>query len=475
MTDLTPLFAPETIAVVGASSSGDNVANRVLRNLANHGFKGRVVAIHPRLTELNGTPACPSLAAAPFPIDYAFVAVAAEQTPHLLEGAEGKVKFMQVISSGFAETGRSDLQADLVASCKRAGTRLIGPNCLGLHLPAKGLTYVSNLPSLPAGPIAVVSQSGGLSVDIIRRGQVRGIGFRSVISIGNSADLSPSEIAEYLLSDPGTQAIGLYLEDVADGRRFFDALRRGAGAKPVVILKGGATEAGQRAAASHTGALAGEARLWSALARQTGAIMVETVDELIDTLLALQYLHPRRGAVTRRVALFGNGGGTSVVASDAFSRAGFQVPALSSESVDRLRGLGLPPGSSFTNPVDVPGGALRVDAGRVSEHILEAIYLDQSIDAVVVHLNMPVLLGYRDPAILPNLIRGALAAQARHRGRGHIALVLRSDGDLDSEQRRHAFRQEAIALGVPVFDELPVAARALAGIAWHEHFLHRRN
>ena len=468
--DFAPLFTPRSIAVIGASATGGGVPSHFLRNLRATGFPGRVYAVHPSAETVEGWPAFPTIADLPEPVDYAYVAVAAARTPDLLRAAAGRIRFAQVISSGFSETGEAALEADLVAACREGGMRLIGPNCLGLHSPAGRVSFMDRVQMQPGG-VGVLSQSGGLGADILRRGQMRGLRFSALVTLGNCADLGPADLLPHLLDDPTTRVIGLYLEDVRDGRRFFETLRAARARKPVVILKGGRTEAGQRASASHTGALAQDDRLWQALCRQTGAVMVDTLDRFLNALVAFQCLAPLgAGRVTRDVVLFGNGGGTSVLATDAFSRAGFAISALEGETAARLDALRLPPGSSLGNPIDTPAGALRQRSGELGGLILAAVADAPGIDAIVMHLNMPVILSYSDPEILPNLIKGALDLQTGGRARLHFVLVLRSDGELDIEAERHRYRAAALALGVPVFDELVDAAAALACVAEYERF-----
>lgn len=470
--DFSRLFQPRAIAVVGASSASGGVANNFLRNVRATGYGGKVYPVHPTAESVEGWPAFRSLAALPEPVDYAYVAVAAERALGIFEGAHGCVRFVQVISSGFAEAGRPELQEGLVAACRAAGARLLGPNCLGLHSPAARLSFVGRMP-MDVGTVGVLSQSGGLGVDILRRGQVRGLRFRGLVTLGNSADLNACDFLAHFLSDPETRVIGLYLETMRDGRRFFDILRTARGMKPVVILKGGRTEAGQRASSSHTGALAQDDRLWTALVRQTGSVLVDTLDGFIDALLIFQQVAPRVEPSTRRVILFGNGGGTSVLASDAFSRAGFEVRPLGHASAEMLKALRLPPGSSIDNPIDTPAGTLRQDEGALGARILEALYAEPSTAAIVMHLNMTVILAYSNPNLLPNLVQGALKLHPNSAGAARFVLVLRSDGELDIEYERQRYRAMALALGIPVFDELAQAAGALRALVEHESFLTR--
>lgn len=468
-TDFGPLFAPQSIAVIGASASGGGLANNFLRNLRTQGFPGRVYAVHPSAASVEGWPAFSSIEALPEPIDYAYVSVAAARTPELLRAGAGRIRFAQVIASGFAEADEAALEADLVAACREGNVRLIGPNCLGLYSSRGRVSFMSGVQMEPGG-VSVLSQSGGLGADILRRGHMRGLRLNSLLTLGNSIDLGPADLLQHLLDDLGTEVIGLYLEDVKDGRRFFEALRAAGAKKPVVILNGGRTAAGRRASASHTGALVQDNRLWQAVARQTGAVLVDTLDHFLDALLAFQILLPRIERPTANVVLFGNGGGTSVLASDAFSRAGFAIPVLGDRALDQLRALQLPPGSSIGNPIDTPAGTLRQEGGALGGRILAAIGADSSIDAIVMHLNMPVILAYANPEILPNLIKGALDVRAKGTTRLHFLLVLRSDGELEIEAEKQRYRAAALALGVPVFNELVDAADALACLAAHERF-----
>lgn len=464
------LFMPRAVAVVGASATADTVANRFLRNLRALDFPGEVFVVHPKAESIEGYTAYPALSALPQPVDYAYISVAAERTPDLFAGAHGKVAFAQVISSGFGEVGNQGLQDRLVQACHDVGTRLLGPNCIGTHSVAGRISFHAKPVGFLPGSVGVISQSGGLSTDVLTRGRMRGLRFHSVVSVGNSADIGPVDLLEHMLATPEISVIGLYLEDIVEGRAFFDALRRAEGRKPVVILKGGRTSAGQRASMSHTGALMGDDRIWEALSRQTGAVLVDNLDRFVNALLVFQSARPRTDRPTRNVALFGNGGGTSVLAADAFSRAGFDVPALAPLAIAALEALQLPPGTSIANPIDAPGTTLRQESGRIGVDILKAVLQDPAIDLIVTHINMSVMLGYRDPEIVPNLVRGAVELKRAIAHPAHFALVLRSGGEAEVEQSRAQLRELAQDLGIAVFDELEDTANAFAAMAAHERF-----
>ena len=290
-----------------------------------------------------------------------------------------------------------------------------------------------------------------------------------MVTVGNCADLGVADILEFFLADVMTQIVGLYLEQARDGRRLFKLMRAARAVKPMVLLRGGRTPQGQRAALSHTGALASEDRIWAAMGRQTGTVVVDTLDQFIDSLLTFQLVTPR-AQPTRRVALFGNGGGTSVLATDCFAQHGFEVAPFGEATLKPVRGLDLPAGSSVANPIDIPANILRRDGGQAAAVILDAIHAGGEVDAVIMHINMPVVLIYRDADILGDLIEAALAAEQRHPGAAHLMLVLRSDGEPDIEARKQAYRERAQAVGIPVFNELHDAAVALAGLRTVEQY-----
>ncbi len=468
--EFTPLFAPKTVAVVGASTKGNALPNVFIRRIREFGFSGDIYPIHPAAAEIDGLTAYKSLADTPKPVDYAYIAVSAAQIPAMLAAANGHVRFAQVVSSGFAEVDEGrELQDALAAAARAGGMRLLGPNCLGIYTPRGRVTFTEIGPK-ETGPVGIVSQSGGLGTDIIRRGLSRGLKFSGLVTVGNCADVTPADLLEFYIADPQTKVIGMYIETARDGRRLFDILRHAQAVKPVVILKGGRTQQGLAAAASHTGSLAGDDRVWVALARQTGCLLVDTLDQFIDTLLVFQTLTPRPQRATQKVVLFGNGGGTSVLATDCYARIGLDVTPFENNTIAALAELKLPPGTSITNPVDCPVGTLQQDDGRVAEKILDIIYAQGNPEALVMHLNLSAFVGRTKPEVLDNLAAAAMRVQENHPGKAHFILVLRSDGEPALEARKREFRDKAVALGVPVYDEMVNAGHALAALAAFERF-----
>lgn len=471
-----PIFHPQVVAVVGASAFGVTPGNEFIRHSRALGFRGRLVPIHPSAATVEGLPAVKSFAEVGTTVDLAYIAVGAAQVPGVVRSAAGHVRFAQVMSSGFGEVAEGKaLEAEVVAAARAGGMRVIGPNCLGVYSPRAGLSFIGGASPEP-GTVGIVTQSGGLGVDILLRGKSRGLRYSGLLTLGNSADLDPSECVDYFLADADTRVIGLYAEDIKNGRAFFRSLRAARGAKPVVVLLGGQTSQGRNAAASHTGSLASGAEIWRGLSRQTGVAMVKTLDEFLDALLAFQTLVPRRARPTRRCVLFGNGGGTSVLAADAFGRNGLEVAPMPQPAVDALAALKLPPGTSIVNPIDAPAYTLRQEDGRIAERILEIVIEHAAPEAIVMHINLPVFIASADQRadFLRNLVDAALRVQERHPGRSHLALVLRSDGAEPSEARRRDFRGEAIARGIPVYDEMSNAADAMAAVAHYERYLAAR-
>jgi hypothetical protein len=307
-------------------------------------------------------------------------------------------------------------------------------------------------------------------MDILRRGQALGLRFSGLVTVGNSADLGPSDLLEFYLADPATRVIGMYVEDVKDGARFQRLLRANRGRKPVVLLAGGITAQGQAAAASHTGAMAGSPQAWRALARQSGALLTDTLDTFLAMLGMCLWLRPGGPMPDAGVTLFGNGGGASVLATDTLERAGLHLARPDATASAAFDAITLPPGASLANPIDLPASVLRQEDGRVTARILDVNERLVAPWATVVHLNLPVILGYQHvPDFLPNLLDAVFGDPDAATG-GHRLLVLRSDRSAEADAWRRTFRAEAAAREVPSFDEIPEAIAALAAYQDYECF-----
>jgi len=472
LANFAPLFNPSSIAVVGASATRKSLGNQFLSRLRAYGYAGKIFAVHPTADTVDGVPAIRSLGAAGEVIDYAYVAVPPDEVAPTLRGGSGRVRFAQIITSGFGESGDGEhREQDLVAAIEESGIRVLGPNCLGTHSPRGHLTYLAGA-SPTQGSCGIVCQSGGLSIDIVQRGQLIGLNFSGVVTLGNSIDLSPPDMLEFFLHDAQTKVVGVYVEGMREGRRFFELLRSAGSAKPVVILVGGRTQQGQRAARSHTGALATDLKMWQALAASTGSVLSPTLDAFLAALVAFSYLQPHADASRSNIVLLGNGGGASVLAADYFAECGLRIDALPVSAGQSLLDMKLPPGSSVSNPIDIPAGNLIAGNGRVMAQVIDTVLSESEASALVVHLNLEPILSLAsaegDP--LGDLTQTMLEVLDGHQSQLHCLLVLRTTGEPEMEARRRTEAQRANLGGVPVFDSLEGAAIGLAAIHGLERF-----
>src|SRR3990170_835644 len=285
--DIASILRPRSVAVAGASSNPDSPGHDYLRCLVEFGFAGDIYPVHPREREILGLRVYPDLRAIPGEVEFVISCIPAEGVPELLDAcAEKGVRAVQLFTGRFSETGREDaaeLEREVLRRARAAGVRLIGPNCMGLHDPAWGLSFRPDLPRR-AGNAAFISQSGNNTTEVLLHSDVRGVGYRVAVSYGNAIDIDESDLLTYLAQEPEVTVVGAYIEGVRDGRRFLDALRTVVEAKPVIVFKGGRTSAGALSALSHTASLAGSREVWRGALRQAGAIQVNTQEELIDML-----------------------------------------------------------------------------------------------------------------------------------------------------------------------------------------------
>ncbi len=388
---LERVFNPSTVAVIG-SRRADNYM--WLRNVSD--FKGKLYSVQVDPNDITGIeemgiPNYKSLMEIPGPVDYALIAVPRRVVPFILKDVIAKgVKAAHMFTSGFAEAGEegAEAQRQLTKTVRDAGLVLLGPNCMGLYNPEAGLRTGPDQEVGKSGSVAIVSQSGAHHNNLVQAIQSGGVGVRKGISFGNAIVLDSPDLLEYFDNDPNTKIIMAYIEGPKDGRRLFETLRKVAQHKPVVLWKGGQTEAGQRSAASHTGSLAGSSEVWRAVARQTGAILVGSIEEAVDMVKALYYLPPALGD---RIGIIGGSGGQSVSMSDDFSKAALRVPVLSQPTLQGMSTVFQLVGASYYNPVDI--GIIN---RKNMETIVDLLVTDPNIDAVAVMLAAPN--GRRSPA-----------------------------------------------------------------------------
>jgi acyl-CoA synthetase (NDP forming) len=459
-TDFTRLFAPRAVAVAGASTTRSTFGNRALAAYRAAGWSQGLYALHPEAPEVDGVPAHADLASIDEPVDYLLVAVPAARCADVIRATAGHVPFVQVVSGGFDEVGDDGvaLGRTLVDAARDVKARVVGPNCIGVYSATGRQTFQLHSSHDP-GSVSVVSQSGGLAGDLIVAGAARGIRYSKVLSVGNAIDVTPAEVVEWLLDDPETSVIGLYLEGAQHAGPLVDVLKRARGRTPVVLLVGGRSDAGARAVASHTGALAGEARVWDAIATSTGVARVDTLEQLLGALAYHQRWPAAPGDPTSdAVLIVGVGGGASVLATDACSRAGLTITPTTEPVRTMLRELGLGAGTSVDNPLEIPfGPAAPIDALRtVIEPVLDA----QQYGDLLVHVNTAAYYSYGTDGVAPLLEQLTDFARAQF-GSTRLAVVLRNL-DVVPATDLDVLLAATSALGVVAFRTLDDAATAIA-------------
>ncbi|WP_022949746.1 acetate--CoA ligase family protein [Methylohalobius crimeensis] len=348
------LFEPAGVAVFGASAQRLKAGNVLLANLTapEAGFKGRVIAVHPTAQAIAGVGAVRSLAESGCDADLALIATPPATVPGILaDCAKAGIRVAVVVSGGFAEAdeGGQRLQAAVLESARSHGIRLIGPNCFGAVNTGVGLNASIGIGLPRRGGISLVTQSGAYGMAAFARSEATGCGFAKIVSVGNKLDIDETDVLAYLANDDDTRVIAMLLESFSDGRRFFELARTVTPIKPVVVLKTGRGRAAQRAASSHTAALADDWRVAEAALRQAGVRVVYDGETLIDVAEALDRSGP---AADRRVGVITNSGGVGVELVDLLEREGFEVPALTEPTREALLPF-LPPLASAANPIDV--------------------------------------------------------------------------------------------------------------------------
>ena len=370
------------------------------------GWTDGLYAVHPTAAAVDDVPAVNSVADIPGGLDYLLVAVPAPRVPALVaEAAAAGTGFVHVITGGFGEMGAegAQLQAELAQAVHDSDTRLIGPNCLGVFAPGGRQTFTLN-PPREQGTISVISQSGGLSGDLVTVGTHRGLRFSKLASVGNAIDVSVGELVRWLVQDPQTAVIGLYRRAPGTVSRSCRRCGRLDGHKPLVILRGGSSEQGSTAVASHTGSMTGGPAVWAAAAAATGVTMVDTLDDL---LACLHYLDNHRQMSPAQhadgVLVVGAGGGASVLATDACDRAGLTLVPLREDLRERLRAMGHGAGTSVANPIELP-------IGPASGRTLLTDVLDKILDGdgqpyrdVLIHVNVAAYYSYGTGGLRPLL------------------------------------------------------------------------
>jgi acetyltransferase len=380
---LERLFAPRSVAVVGASARHTSTGRAVLENLLNSGFPGAVHLVNPRYDAIAGVRAVKSYDDLPEAPDVVAIAVPPAAVPDTVAAAARKGTAAGIIITAGLGRGPGSLAEACEKNARAAGMRLVGPNCLGVLVPGARFNASFAAAAPPAGDLALISQSGAIAAGLVQWAAGRGVGFSAIVSIGDSLDVDFADLLDHFALDRGTRAILLYVESIRDARKFMSAARAAASAKPVLVIKSGRHAQGAKAAMTHTGALAGSDAVYDAAFRRAGLLRVFDLDELFAAAETLARLSPASG---KRLAILTNGGGVGVLAVDRLIDRGGELAAISPDTMKTLDAA-LPPIWSHANPADIAG-----DAGADRYAVaLEALLDDNANDAVLV-MNVPTAL-----------------------------------------------------------------------------------
>ena len=462
--DLEFLFHPDSIALVGITTAKTwHWTLTFLEGLLEIGFDGPLYLVNPKGGELRGHKIYASLKDIPGNIDYVIGLVNAQIAPQIVEEcAEKGVKAIHFCTAGFSETGDEDrvkLESQLTKAARRKGIRIVGPNCMGIYCPQSRLSFSPAFPT-ESGPVGVISQSGGNSIYLVRQASMRGVRFSKVISYGNACDINESDLLEHLANDADTKIIALYIEGIKDGRRFRRALEEATRVKTVILLKGGATEGGARAAAGHTAALSGSRTTWDALCKQLGIISVSSIEEMIDVLVTLLFLPVPSG---RNVVLLGAGGGASVLIADEFESRGLRILPLPPEIVAQIREFTPIAGNILRNPVDYSQAMMNLEGVIKTFAILSRW---EGADFIVTFIRTGQFTTYRTAEEHVDMLMSRFSVKQGQLPKPVAMVIEPSIIPQEAEAILTAIRN-SISIGLPVYYSFAAAANAISLVLNH--------
>jgi acyl-CoA synthetase (NDP forming) len=469
--DFAKAFHPASIAVVGVSDTktrrlrGPYGGFTTLCNLLDIGFEGRIYPINPNTSEILGLKAYPSVSAVPEKVDLVIVAVPARHVPGVLKDCvEAKALNVHVMSSGFGETGQEEgqkLQEEVLRVALKGGVRLIGPNCMGLQVPSAKVSTFEIRPQFN-GPVALVSQSGSVVSVTMRSAPPAGIGFSKAISCGNSLILDITDYVEYLARDAETGIIGLYIEGVKDGKRLLQIVRKVNPSKPVIIWKVGLSDSSARAALSHSGMLGGERHAWDSFFKQTGAVRVRSIEELSDSIMTFLHMKPIKG---KSAAVLTAGGGVTVAAGDICAEGGINPPALAPETREKLLKVVSLVNQGVANPLDIPDSLAQ--PGLIGQ-MLPILASDPGIDFLILDC---VSLALKYPVLADKFADSICEFVKENRSKKPLVVSLNTLWGNLSEAEKGPWVQRLLQAGIPVYDSLGRACRAISGfVDYHTRF-----
>lgn len=383
---LKVLLEPRSVAVIGASSNVDKIGYKILKNIVDAGFEGNIYPVNPRGGEILGLRAYPSVLDVPGEVEVVIVVIPARFVASVIEECvRKKVKSAIIISSGFRDVGPkgAELEKEILEIAREGGLRVIGPNCQGVCNPILG--FCATWPMISdVGDVAVISQSGSIALEVPNFLAKNQLGYSKTIALGNKSDVDEADLISMLAEDMQTNVITLYTEGMRDGRRFMDAIKRASRHKPVLVLKGGKSEAGKRAVLAHTGSLAGSNKVFEAAVRQSGGLCMKNLEELCDAAKAFSTMPTPKG---NRLIVITSSGGAGILSSDACESAGLVLTKLSESTQERLHEI-LPDWCVIGNPLDLTGNAL--NNVHLYKDALDIVLEDDSVDMVLVIFGDPI-------------------------------------------------------------------------------------
>ncbi|MGC8910109.1 MAG: acetate--CoA ligase family protein [Fervidicoccaceae archaeon] len=451
------LFKPRTIAVVGASKNVAKIGGTILKNILANGFSGKVYAVNPDAKEIMGVPSYPRLLDIPEEVDHAVISVPADKVPEVVEDAGKKgVKVLTIITSGFKETGRADLEEKIVEIARKYGVRILGPNIFGVVYTPTNLNATFGPEKVVKGKIAFLTQSGALGIALMAWTAMEGIGLSSVVSLGNMADIDPIDLAKFFVKDDNTKVIAMYLEGISSGRgqEFLGEFKSVTKIKPVIALKAGRSERGTKAIASHTGSLAGSDATYDSAFRQAGILRANDVEQLFDWAKMMASIESF-DLTGKGFVIITNGGGMGVMATDAAEANGLPLLEMSDELKQQFR-KNMPWFGSPNNPIDLTGQA---SADSYEGAIKTALENEQITGAVVMYCEVAFL----DPIELAKRI--SYSVKTYNSKKKPVAVVM-----LGGERTREAARM-LDREGIPAYN---IPERAVSSMAaFYKYALYR--
>jgi acetyl coenzyme A synthetase (ADP forming)-like protein len=437
------IFHPRSVAVIGASAEDGKIGNSVMKNLINGGYAGAIYPVHPKAEEILGKKVSKSVLDIPGEVDLAVFAIPAKFCASALEEVGKKdIPGAVMIPSGFGEVGEVELQDELVAVARKHGVRIMGPNIYGFYYTPENLCATFCTAYDVRGKVALSSQSGGVGMSIIGFSRSSKMGVSAIVGLGNKSDLDEDDLLIYFEQDDNTQAMAMHCEDLKDGRAFAEVAKRVSKKKPVIVLKAGRTTYGAKAAASHTGALAGDDKIYDDILRSAGVIRAPSLRSMLEYARGLQVLPPPRG---ENVVIITGAGGSGVLLSDACHDNGLSLMSMPADLDAAFRKF-IPPFGAAGNPVDITGG----EPPTTYQNTIRLGLEDDRIHALI--------LGYWHTIITPPMVFAELTAAVveEYRAKGIDKPVVASlVGDVEVEQASEYLYDRGI-VAYPYTTEIPV-------------------